>query len=69
MRTTRAHFRYALRFVKKQKDTATADSLACDLYENNIDGFWKAVPKMNVCNNVQANVINGITGQDSIANY
>ena len=32
-------------------------------------GFWKAVHKMNACNNVQANVIDGITGQDSIANY
>ena len=69
MRTTRAHFKYALRFVKKQEDNARADSLARDLYDNDVDGFWKAVHKMNACNNVQANVIDGITGQDSIANY
>ena len=48
---------------------ARADSLARDLYDKDVDGFWKAVHKMNACNNVQANVIDGITGQDSIANY
>ena len=69
MRTTRAHFKYALRFVKKQEDTARADSLARDLYDKDVDGFWNAVHKMNACNNVQANVIYGITGQDRIANY
>ena len=57
-------------FVKKQEDTASrADSLALDLYDNDVDGSWKAVHKIYACNNVQANVIDGITGQDSIANY
>ena len=69
MRTTRAHFKYALRIVKKQEDTARADSLARDLYDNDVDGFWKAVHKMNSCNNVQANVIDGITGQENIPDY
>ena len=69
MRTTRAQFKYALRFVKRQEDTARADSLARDLYDNDVDSFWKAVHKMNSCNNVQANVIDGITGQENIADY
>ena len=41
MRTTRAQFKYALRFVQKQEDTVRADSLACDLYDNDVDSFWK----------------------------
>ena len=69
MRTTRAQFKYALRFVKKQEDSARADSLARDLYDNDVDSFWKAMPKMNSCNNVQANVIDGITGQENITDY
>ena len=31
MRTTRAHFKYALRFAKRQRETAEAESLARDL--------------------------------------
>ena len=43
--------------------------MARDLYDNDVDGFWKTVHKMNACHNVQANVIDGITEQDSIATY
>ena len=43
--------------------------MARDLYDNDVDCFWKAVHKMNSCNNVQANVIDGITGQENIADY
>ena len=52
-----------------QENTAKTDSLARDLYDNDVDSFWKAVNKMNSCNNVQANVIVGITGQENIADY
>ena len=69
MRTTRAQFKYVLRFVKKLEDTAKAESLARDLYDNDVDSFWKAVHKINSCNNVQANVIEGITRQENIADY
>ena len=34
-----------------------------------IDGFWKTMHKMNSHNNVQANVIDGVTLQDNIANH
>ena len=57
MRTTRAQFKYALRFDKKQEDTARADSLAHDLYDNEVDSFWKAVHKMNSCNNVHCRAL------------
>ena len=67
MKTTKVQFKYALRFVKKQEDTARADSLARDLNEYDVDSFWKYVHKMNACNNVQANVNDSITGHENIA--
>ena len=45
MRTTRAQFKKALRFVKKQEDTARANSLARDLYNNEADNFGKLCTK------------------------
>ena len=48
MRITMAQFKYALRFVKKQEDTVRADSSARDLYDNDVDSFWKAMHKMNI---------------------
>ena len=69
MRKTRAHFKYALRFVKKQEETVKADALARDLCDKDVDDFWKVVYKMNFNNTVQANVIDGITGQNNIADY
>ena len=49
MRTIRAQLKYALRYVKKQEHSTRGDSLARDLYDNDVDGFWKAVHKMNAC--------------------
>ena len=69
MRKTRAHFKYALRFVKKQEETAQADALARDLSDKDVDGFWKTMHEMNSHNTVQATVIDGVTGQDNIADH
>ena len=69
MRKTRAHFKYALRFARQQEETAKADALARDLSDKNVDNFWKTVHKMNSNSTVQANVIDGTTGQDNIAEY
>ena len=69
MRTTRAHFKYALRFAKRQREIAETDSLARDLSNKDVDHFWKTVHKLNSNSNTQANVIDGTSGQDNIANY
>ena len=69
MRTSKAHFKYALRFAKNQEETAKADPLASDLIDKDVDNFWKTVYKMNTSSNIQANVIDGITGPDNIADY
>ena len=69
MRTSKAHFKYALRFAKNQEETAKADALARDLIHKDVDDFWKTVYKMNTSSNIQANVIDCITGPDNIADY
>ena len=48
---------------------ARADALAQDLSDKDVDGFWKNMNKMNCCNTILANVIDGVTGPDSIASY
>ena len=69
MRKTNVYFKYALSFVKKQKEIAKADALARDLFDKDVESFWKTVYKMNSNNTVQANVIDGITEQHNIADY
>ena len=47
MRTSRARFKYALRFTRSIEDTARADSLAKDPADGTIDDFRGNVRKMN----------------------
>ena len=47
MRTGRARFKYALRLTRNIENTARADSLAKDLSDCVIDGFWDNVRKLN----------------------
>ena len=69
MRVTRAHFKYALRFVRNQEEMARADSLVQNLSDQDVDRFWKTMHKMNNCNAILANVIDGVSGLDSIASH
>ena len=46
MKTSRARFKYALRFTRNIEDTTRADSLAKDLSDGTIDGFWDNVRKL-----------------------
>ena len=69
MRVTRAHFKYALRFVRNQEEMARADSLSQNLSDQDVDGFWKTMHKMNNCNTILANVKDGVSGPDSIASH
>ena len=69
MRTSRARFKYVLRFTRSIEDTARADSLAKDLADGTIDDFWGNVRKMNSGNAIQANTIDGCSGEPDIADY
>ena len=69
MRVCRARFKYALRYMKHIEDTARADALAKDFCDYDNDEFWKGVKKLNQSNNIQANCIEGKTGEKDIANH
>ena len=43
MRTSKAQFKYALRYAKNTEETARADSLANNFFDKNIDDFWSSV--------------------------
>ena len=55
--------------MRNQEDMARADSLAQDFSDQDVDGFWKTMHKMNNCNTILANVIDGVSGPDSIASH
>ena len=57
MKSARARFKYALRATKRAEETARADALANELCENDNDGFWKGVSKINQTSNVIASII------------
>ena len=69
MRSSRAHFKYALKFAKRIEDTAKADALAKDLGGQKHDDFWKSVSKINQNSQLHATTIDGINGEANIANY
>ena len=46
MRSSRAHFKYALKFAKRIEDTAKADALAKDLGAKNMMTFGKVLAKL-----------------------
>ena len=69
MKIAQVHFKYAINFVKTPEEMARADSLARDLSDKDVDSFWKTMRKMNNCNTIHANVIDGVTGPENIASH
>lgn len=68
MKRTRAQFKLALRYCRNNEDTLRSDALA-DKFLNNKDNFWKSVKNTsNKKMTVHSSTINGITGDQSIAN-
>ena len=68
MESTKAQFKYALRSVRKGEETIKADALASDLLNNDYDSYWKNVRKLNSCDSIKSNVIDGVSGEFIITN-
>ena len=66
MGSTKAKFKYALRSVRKSEAMIKADALASDLLNNDYDSFWKDVRKLNSCDSIQSNIIDGIPCESNI---
>ena len=68
MQTTRARFKYALRYCKSVENRARADALAKKLLLKDNKHFWKDFKSMSDNNiNVLSNVVDNCTGEDKIA--
>ena len=64
MRSTKAQFENALRSVRKSEEMIKANALASSLLNNDYDSFesfWKDVRKLNSCDSIPSNIINGVT--------
>ena len=49
MKTSRARFKYAVRYIDRNKDSIVADRMASNLLEKNTNDFWKDVNVKNRC--------------------
>ena len=69
MRSSRAQFKYALKYAKRIEETAKADALAKDLVGQKFDEFWKSVNKINQSSQLHTTTNDGITGEANIAEH
>ena len=69
MRTSRAQFKYALRYAKSIEETDRADSLASDFFGKNIDDFWSSVRRSTQSSTILSNCIDDVSGEVHISNF
>ena len=69
MRTSRAQFKYFLRYAKSIEETARADSLASDVFDKNIDDFWSSVRRSTQSSTILSNCIDDVSGEVDISNF
>ena len=65
MRTSRAQFKYALRYAKSIEGTA----LASDFFDKNIDDFWSSVRRFTQSSTILSNCIADVSGEVDISNF
>ena len=69
MRTSRAQFKYFLRYAKSIEETARSDSLASDVFDKNIDDFWSSVRRSTHSSTILSNCIDDVSGEVDISNF
>ena len=69
MRTSRAQFKYALRYSKSIEETARADSLVSDFFDKNIDDYWSSVRRSTQSSTVLSNCSDDVSGEVDISNF
>ena len=69
MRRSKSQFKYALRQCKRREDNIKADRLAGDLLQHGETDFWKNVSKFNSNKASISSCIDGVTGEQHIAEY
>lgn len=66
MKTSRAQFKYALRFIKRNEQAMRADSLAMKLADHNDRDFWREVKMLSNCKTPLPNNIDGAVGVENV---
>ena len=67
MKTSRARFKYAIRFLRTRECQLRKDSLAkTKLCQSRPDDLWKEIRQVNNCNIPLSISIEGVTGIDEI---
>ena len=66
MKRSRALFKYALKYCKKNEQQIIADKLAGDLTDHDYVQFWKQVGKLNGKHMPLSNTVGGATGSEQI---
>ena len=61
-----AHFKYALRYIKRNENSLRSESLACKLQYKNYNDFWKEIRAMNSSKLPLPTDIEGASGSDAI---
>ena len=69
MKSTRLHFKYALRNCKRNESRIKSDKLANKLLAKDSISFWKGIKNSNTSSHVLANNIDGVTGTDNISDF
>ena len=67
MQKSRASYHYALRYVKKTKDTIIVDKLAENVILNKGKDFWSVVKRVKGLKSCRASTIDNVTGNENIA--
>ena len=66
MKSSRARFKYAKRFIKNYDNQLRKDSLANKLSQSKPGDFWKEIRQINNCNIPLPNSVECISGKEEI---
>ena len=67
MRTSRARFKYSLRFIKQHEESLRCDAIARKFSSNNPKSFWKEIRKCSSSRVPLPDCINGVNGKRNIS--
>ena len=67
MKMTKARFKYALRFIKRNENSLRRDAIARKFASKDPRSFWKEIKKINACKLPLPNCVDGVSGAANIA--
>jgi len=68
MRRTRSAYHYAIRYIRRNEKVITREKFAKSIVDNCHRDFWSEVRKIKGCDRSVSGIVDGMTGNDDIAN-